>query len=1002
MIKNKEHLTVLNEAEHAAFYEIPDFDETQRYEYLTLTTQELEVATNRRSLSNQVFCCIQIGYFKAVNLFFGKDWATINKDDADFIAQQYFNNCTLGTQEITKHEYYTQCNAIMQIFGYVPWSVDHEQLLFSKATELITHNINPQFIALELLGYLRANKIVRPKYTTLQTIISNAINYERSRIASLINNHLDSDTKVLIDGLLINETTLSNLAAIKQDAKDFKPRMMQAERNKLKTMEPIYKITVVIFPLLALSKSNIAHYASLIHYYSIHELRDRIKPEQTYLYILCYIWQRYRQINDNLINALGYHQNQMEVRVKQLKSEAIMAYAISQKSELIILKRLAQLYIDDNIPDNSQFGEVRKKAFNIIAKDILKNKVNNSNNSQDVALYWQSVDKLKTYLKSNIRNIATTLAFSSIHKDNMLLDALKWIQNVKHKPKLLDDYPEKSIPNNLLMHLTTKNSENDSMVLLHRYEFFIYKKLDDAIRCGNIFLENSLQYNSLSSDLVPMDKKDEIIRQIDSPVLKKSLSQQLDELLDENDRLWTKFDKKLRQGKLKHLYYDEKTKTLHLKKSALNKQEQIDHGCYDKLPFNDIVNVIKTVHKKCEFLSALTHIQPRYAKSKANIDYLIAVIIAQAMNNGNLKMADIANIPYATLQDTFNSRVRLATLREANNILSNDIAQMPIFTHYSFDPELLYGAVDGQKFEAETPTIKTRYSKKYFRKGKGVVAYTLLCNHIPLQAELIGANEHESYFAFDIWYNNDTEILPQILTGDMHIVNRANSAIMYWFNGKLYPRFTNIEAQRQHLYCGKWSEKYNNFIIKPTGEIKRNLIESQSDNLERIIATLGSRNITQSSLIRKLCNYKQEHQTRQALFEFDKIVRSNHTLRYLLDPNIITVTQRSQNRLEAYHQLRSSIAQAYGKKQLIGKTDLALEISNQCGRLLANIIIHFNSMILSKLYERYTAENNQKGLNLLKKVSPVAWQHIHFQGHLIFNESGEIDLDDIVSKINLV
>ena len=65
---------------------------------------------------------------------------------------------------------------------------------------------------------------------------------------------------------------------------------------------------------------------------------------------------------------------------------------------------------------------------------------------------------------------------------------------------------------------------------------------------------------------------------------------------------------------------------------------------------------------------------------------------------------------------------------------------MSIFPSYSFDLEVLYGGVDGQKFEAETPTIKTRYSKKYFRKGKGIVAYTLLANHIPLQTELIGAN----------------------------------------------------------------------------------------------------------------------------------------------------------------------------------------------------------------------------------------------------------------------
>jgi hypothetical protein len=75
---------------------------------------------------------------------------------------------------------------------------------------------------------------------------------------------------------------------------------------------------------------------------------------------------------------------------------------------------------------------------------------------------------------------------------------------------------------------------------------------------------------------------------------------------------------------------------------------------------------------------------------------------------------------------------------------------MSIYPFYSFDLEVLYGGVDGQKFEVGSPTLKARRSKKYFGKGKGVVAYTLLANHIPLQTELIGANEHESYFLFDI------------------------------------------------------------------------------------------------------------------------------------------------------------------------------------------------------------------------------------------------------------
>jgi hypothetical protein len=56
----------------------------------------------------------------------------------------------------------------------------------------------------------------------------------------------------------------------------------------------------------------------------------------------------------------------------------------------------------------------------------------------------------------------------------------------------------------------------------------------------------------------------------------------------------------------------------------------------------------------------------------------------------------------------------------------------------------------------------------------------------------------------------------------------------------------------------------------------------------------------------------------------------------------------SQDRIEAYHQLRSAIAQVRGKKQLSGKTDIDIEISNQCDRLIANAIIYYNSAILSR------------------------------------------------------
>lgn len=148
---------------------------------------------------------------------------------------------------------------------------------------------------------------------------------------------------------------------------------------------------------------------------------------------------------------------------------------------------------------------------------------------------------------------------------------------------------------------------------------------------------------------------------------------------------------------------------------------------------------------------------------------------------------------------------------------------------------------------------------------------------------------------------------------------------------------------------------------------------------------LGLKEMSQSRLIKKLCTYTTDNRTRKAIFEYDKLIRSIYTLKYMQNRKLQRDVHRSQNRIESYHQLRAAIATAYGKKHLIGRGDRQLEISNQCGRLVANAIVYYNSAILSRLKLKYEAEGNHRALAILKKVSPVAWQHINFHGHFIFS-----------------
>ena len=137
--------------------------------------------------------------------------------------------------------------------------------------------------------------------------------------------------------------------------------------------------------------------------------------------------------------------------------------------------------------------------------------------------------------------------------------------------------------------------------------------------------------------------------------------------------------------------------------------------------------------------------------------------------------------------------------------------------------------------------------------------------------------------------------------------------------------------------------------------------------------------------------------TRKAIFEFDKLVRSIYTLHYLRDPQLQRNVHRSQNRIESYHQLRAFIAEVSGKKHLTGRTDLDVAISNECGRLIANVVIAYNSILLSMLLKRRQTAEKEKFLERLRKISPVAWQHIHFLGHYLFRDNRHpIDLEAVL------
>ena len=1001
-------LTILTETEKAALYGMPEFDDFQRIEFFAMTENEYAVAFTRKSVVAQLHCLLQIGYFKAKHSFFRFSLADAPVQDVAFLLQRYFPGQVLPSDEANDNDRYLPRKHIAALYGFRLWLDEDLPELLNKAKLLARIDVTPAFLLAELMVFLIGHRIVRPGYTTLQDLITNALTAERERLEQLVEAATTKEVRKALAQLLVAENTLSDLAALKQDAKSFRRSQMELERQKLRTLAPLYAIAKTLLPSLGISQVNVDFYASLANFYTVYDLRH-LKSGQTHLYLLCYAWQRYRQITDNLMEAFGYHMHKLEEQTKATAIAQVAKMYNERQQDTPRVGELLLLYVDNTLEDVTPFGTVRNRAYQIMPKETLltTGKLMTEKPVSQLDLRWAAIDKQGGLCTTNLRPLAMALDFASDSTSGKSwLDALQWMKSVFVRQQGLakqpiEDVPPRSIPARLRNFLLRFDQEGKAIGIdAARYEFFVYRQLRKRLGNGDIYLDDSVRHRRFADDLVSMQAKADALQALNIPWLRQSVDATLAALHTELDTQWRAFDSELRSGKLKHLEFDPASKTLKWHRPKADNDKKVEQAFYGQFQARDFTDIFRFVNEQCHFLSAMKPLQPRYAKKMADEDSLMAVIIAQAMNYGNLKMAQTSDIPYHVLEATYQQYMRPATLTAASDLIGNFIASLPIFPYYSIDMDVLYGSVDGQKFTTSRPTLKARHSSKYFGKDKGVVAYTLLANHVALQTELLSANQHESYWVFDICYNNTSDITPTTITGDMHSINMANFAILHWFGMNLAPRFMNLQAQLAHLYCGPQQDGYADFLIQPVGQIDSDLIASEKANLDHIAATLGLKDMRQSVLMQKICTLSGHNRTRRALFEYDKLIRSIYTLRYLRDPQLQRDVHRSENRIESYHQLRATVAKVNGRKELSGRTDLEVAISNQCGRLLANVVIAYNSILLSAMVNRFLAEGDEKALDMLRRISPAAWVHLHFLGHYAFRDKrNPIDLETILAEI---
>ena len=900
-------LIILSRDEIEALYGRPRFTQEERGEYFSLTPAEKGALEQLRFINAKIYFILQLGYFKARNMFFTFNLQEV-RDDIQFIRNRYFPDFQDAEPDITKVTRLKQQHTILKLVNFRGWNSKEQAKLEARARQAATVCSKPIYVFRELMHYLAGRRFVAPGYSILQNTVGGALAYEQRRLAAIANSQVDQSSKEALKRLLADTQGLHEITLLKRDPRDFSNHEIRREVERGKQMRELYELSQKLLPHLKISNENIRYYASLVDYYSVYKLR-RLGESVVYVYLLCFIQHRYQKLHDNLIQSLLHHVRKHSDEAKAAAKELVYNVKVATNADLQKAGKVLKLFTDDDVAGSVPFEEVRKKAFAVINAaelEFVAQYLATRAGFDETGFQWQHLDNAALRFKLTLRPILQGVELTATAADDPLMEAACFLEEACRSGKPLgaykeEDIPLRWIPEKMKRYLYVRYEHNRKRLLPDRYEFLLYRHLRYGLEAGDVFCRDSVRFRSMKDDLLSDDlwsNKDKLIAEAGLDILQQPIETHLKDLEEQLETRIAEVNRRIATGENRH--FKLKPGGIRWTLEYPSDSEAVNHPCFDQLPQTDIGSVLRFADRECRFMDAFTHMLGRHSRQSPDVPVLIACILAWGTNMGIARMGQRSDIGYHALVSASDNFLRPETLREANDRVSNAIAQLPIFRHYDIG-DTVHSSSDGQKFETGVRTFTARHSPKYWGLKKGIVPYTANANHVPINAYNIGADEHESHFVFDILFNNSTDIQPEIHSTDTHGTNEVNFALLHIFGYQFAPRYKDIyDKVRTSLTGFRHPSRYGDAIIKPVRKIRASDIIRDWEECRRIFVSLARKETTQSTIVRKLSAHARNNRTKRALWEYDSIHRSLYLLNYIDSPELRQHVQKALNRGENY------------------------------------------------------------------------------------------------------
>ena len=677
----------------------------------------------------------------------------------------------------------------------------------------------------------------------------------------------------------------------------------------------------------------------------------------------------------------------LEALLRELFGDAIKADRKARQRTMkdldqaaMTLVKACQMVLDNMLPD----AELRARLFEKIPRETLTGALDSVKALIRPAdnVYFKELDAKYRTVRRFLPVLTEHVRFGSNSAGKPLVASLDWLRvNITLK-KPGNAPPSQIVGKSWQCHVLHEDGTFD----FHAYTFCVLEELQTALKLRDVFVTPSWRYADPRAGLLNGSEW-EATRPIICRTLGLSATPEptLNALAAELDRSYRDVAARLPANPA--VRFDMIGGKQELVLSPLDKMDEpaslimLREKVASMLPRVDLPELILEVAARTGFTDAFTHVSERTARaSDLNIS-LCAVLLAEACNTGlePLIRGDMPALKRDRLSWVDQNYIRDDTLRAANAMLVAAQSSIELANQWGGGE---VASADGIRFVVPVRTVHAAPNPKYFGIGRGVTWYNLMSDQFSgLNDITVPGTLRDSLVLLAIVLGQQTNLQPTQIMTDTGAYSDVVFGLFRLLGYRFSPRLADIGGTR--FWRIDPHADYGMLNAVSAHHLSLHKIAPHWDDMLRLAGSLLLGRVPAVDIMRTLQVGDRPTRLAQAIAEFGRISKTQHTLIYIDDEAKRRSTLIQLNRGESRHSVaravfhgkRGELRQHYreGQEDQLGVLGLVL-----------NMIVLWNTIYMEAALNQLRMEGYVVRDEDVARLSPLMHPHINMMGRYSF------------------